>query len=163
VSEGASRRPIWVLAIVVVLLAAVVAWLVVQEREAQARLDDRQAARLAAGSHAVSLLSLNHKTVDADMHNILATSTGAARAGYVAGARRLKDTTRANKVVQEGVLRAAGLVSLSGGTAKALVVADVEIRWDDSGKPPQERFYRWAMDLTKVEGVWLVSKAVQVP
>jgi Mce-associated membrane protein len=171
------RRPVWkgtyvpviparllvgALTAVVVLLAAAVAWLVVQERDAQARADERQAVLQVAGAHAVNLLSLNYETIEADVARILATSTGAARAEYEAGADKLKDTTTANKVVQEGVLRAAGLVSVTGGTAKALVVADVEIRWDGSKSAPQERFYRWAMDLTKVRGMWLVSKAVQV-
>jgi Mce-associated membrane protein len=43
-----------------------------------------------------------------------------------------------------------------------LVVADVEIRWDGSQSPPQERYYRWSMDLAKVGRLWLVAKAVQV-
>ncbi|WP_049563276.1 hypothetical protein [Nonomuraea sp. SBT364] len=159
------------LAAAVALLAAALAWLVVQDRDAQAAWDDRQAVLLAARTHAVNLLSLDHETIDADVARILATSTGAARAEYEAGADKLKSTTKADKVVQEGVVRATGLVSIDGdaggdgddgGTARALVVADVEIRWDGSDSPPQERFYRWQMDLAKVKGVWLVSKAVQV-
>ncbi|WP_336216854.1 hypothetical protein [Nonomuraea sp. LPB2021202275-12-8] len=157
-----ARHAIPVLAAVAVLLTAAVAWLWLQERDEQARADDRQAALQAASIHAIYLLSLNYKTVESDLHRVIVTSTGAARAAYEAGAGRLKQTTLANKVMQEGVLRAAGLVSMSEGTAQALVVADAEIRWDGSKNAPQERFYRWSMDLTKVSGVWLVSKAVQV-
>lgn len=157
-----ARHAVPALAVAAALLIGAVVWLVMQARDAQARADDRQAALLAAGTHAVSLLSLDHRTVEADLQRILATSTGAAKAGYEAGASKLRSTTVADKVVQEGVLRAAGLVSLSESTAKALVVADVEIRWDGSDNAPQERFYRWSMDLTKVSGTWLVSKAVQV-
>ncbi|MET8004971.1 hypothetical protein [Nonomuraea glycinis] len=157
-----ARHAVPALAVAAALLIGAVVWLVMQARDAQARADDRQAALLAAGTHAVSLLSLDHRTVEADLQRILATSTGAAKAGYEAGASKLRSTTVADKVVQEGVLRAAGLVSLSESTAKALVVADVEIRWDGSANAPQERFYRWSMDLTKVSGTWLVSKAVQV-
>ncbi|MFI7451987.1 hypothetical protein ACIBQX_31135 [Nonomuraea sp. NPDC049714] len=157
-----GRHAVPALAVAAALLIAAVVWLVMQARDAQARADERQAALLAAGTHAVSLLSLDHKTVEADLQRILVTSTGPAKAGYEAAASKLKSTTVANKVVQEGVLRAAGLVSMSESTAKALVVADVEIRWDGSDNAPQERFYRWSMDLTKVSGAWLVSKAVQV-
>ncbi|WP_113703629.1 hypothetical protein [Nonomuraea lactucae] len=163
---GVSPRPVRVtiltLSALLVLLAAAALWIGVRERDEQARADDRRAAIDAAGAHAVSLLSLHHQTVDADAQRILATSTGAARKEYEAGLDRLRKTTIANKVVQNGVLRAAGLVSMSGGTAKVLVVADVDIRWEGSKSPPQDRFYRWSMDLAKVGKVWLVSKAVQV-
>lgn len=157
-----ARHAVPALAVAVALLIAAVIWLVMQAREAQARVDDRQAAVLTAGTHAVSLLSLDHRTVEADLQRILVTSTGSAKVGYEAGASKLRSATVADKVVQEGVLRATGLVSMSENTAKALVVADVEIRWDGSDNAPQERFYRWSMDLTKVSGAWLVSKAVQV-
>ncbi|GAA3128087.1 hypothetical protein [Nonomuraea salmonea] len=61
------------------------------------------------------------------------------------------------------MLRATGLVSMTATTARVLVVADVEIRWEGSRSAPQERYYRWQMDLTKSGGQWLVSKVVQVP
>lgn len=157
-----SRMVVPVLAVLAALLAAAAVWLGVQERDAQARADDRQAVLRAAGTHAMNLLSLHHETVDSDVHRILTSSTGAARAAYEAAADEMMRTTRRNKVIQEGVVRAAGLESISGDTARALVVADVVIRWDGSDDAPQERFYRWRMDLAKVQGVWLVSKAEQV-
>lgn len=159
---GLASRAAWVLIPLLLVLAAAAAWTFVQLRDEQARADDRQAALDAAGTHAVDLLSLNYKSVDTDLARILATSTGPARAEYSANAGKLKDTTVANKVVQNGVLRSTGLVSIADGTAKVLVVADVDIRWDGSATPAQKRFYRWSMDVTKVGGVWLVSKAVQV-
>ncbi|MEV4104563.1 hypothetical protein AB0J42_30330 [Nonomuraea sp. NPDC049649] len=157
-----ARVAVLVLAVLTALLAAAAVWLGGQGRDAQARADDREAALRAASTHAMNLLSLNHETVDADVHRILTSSTGAARAAYEAAADELVRTTRKNKVVQEGVVRAAGLESLSGGGARALVVADVVIRWDGSDEAPQERFYRWRMELSKVQGVWLVAKAEQV-
>lgn len=163
---GLSARPaqltITVLSVLAALLAGAALWVGAQARDEQAKADDRQAALDAAGIHAVNLLSLSYKTVDADLGRILATSTGTARSEYTANAAKLKETTVANKVVQHGVLRARGLESMSGGTAKVLVVADVEIRWEGSKNAPQERFYRWSMDLTKVGGRWLVARAVQV-
>ncbi|MFD9944047.1 hypothetical protein ACFWYW_26495 [Nonomuraea sp. NPDC059023] len=162
----ASRSAAWltiiVLGVLALLLGGFALWVSGELRGEQATDDDRAAALDAAGTHAVNLLSLNYKTVDADLGRILATSTGAARAEYTANAARLKETTITNKVVQHGVLRARGLESMTGGIAKVLVVADVEIRWEGSKNAPQERFYRWSMDVTKVGGVWLVSKAVQV-
>ncbi|MGW0807475.1 hypothetical protein [Nonomuraea sp. NPDC002799] len=137
-------------------------WIAVQARDEQGRAGDKQAALLAAGTHAKNLVSLDYKTVDADVQRILDTSTGAARAEYAATTGKLKSTTLANKVVQHGVLRATGLVSMREAAAKVLVVADVEIRWDGSKSPPQQRYYRWSMDVSKIGGGWLVSKVVQV-
>lgn len=137
-------------------------WIAAQARDEQGRAGDRQAALLAAGVHAKNLVSLDYNSADDDVRRILDTSTGAARAEYEANAGKLKSTTVDNKVIQHGVLRATGLVSINEATATVLVVADVEIRWDDSDSAPQERFYRWQMDLTKADGLWLVSKVVQV-
>lgn len=151
-----------VLAVLALLLGAVVVWLSAQGRQAQAEADEREAVLLAARTHALNLMSLDHRTIEADLRRILTTSTGAARAEYEAGAAKLRKTTLDGKVVQEGVVRAAGLVSLSGANARVLVVADTQIRWDGSAAAPQERFYRWAMDLVRERGLWLVAKAVQV-
>ncbi|TDE22741.1 hypothetical protein E1295_46255 [Nonomuraea mesophila] len=163
---GLAARPARILiAALGGLLVALVGtgvWIVVQTRAEQARAADRQTVLRAAGTHALSLISLDHRSVDDGMKRILDTSTGPARAGYEADAGRLRSTTVANKVVQHGVLRATGLVSLTETGAKVLVVADVEIRWEGSDNPPQERYYRWSMDLTRTAGSWLVSKAVQV-
>ncbi|MEV1167000.1 hypothetical protein [Nonomuraea sp. NPDC049784] len=147
---------------VLAVLVGTGVWIAAQARDEQGRAGDKQAALLAAGTHAKSLISLDYKTVDADVKRIIDSSTGAAKAEYEANAAKLKTTTVENKVVQHGVLRATGLASMAGAMAKVLVVADVEIRWDGSKSPPQERYYRWSMEVTKVGGVWLVSKAVQV-
>ncbi|NUR82758.1 MAG: hypothetical protein HOY71_01580 [Nonomuraea sp.] len=158
-----ARILIPVLAVLAVLLAAAGVWIGTQRHDVQAVSDERRAAMDAAGTHAVDVLSLDYRTVDADVARILATSTGEAKAEYTSLAGRLKETTIANKVVQQGVLRATGLVSISGGSARVLVVADADIRWEGAkSPPPPERFYRWQMDLSKVGGVWLVSKAVQI-
>ncbi|MEV0383219.1 hypothetical protein [Nonomuraea sp. NPDC050643] len=157
-----ARLLIAALSGVLAVLVGTGVWIAAQARDEQGRAGDKQAALLAAGTHAKNLVSLDHKTVDADVRRILDTSTGAARAEYAANAGKLRSTTLANKVVQHGVLRATGLVSMTGATAKVLVVADVEIRWEGSDSAPQERYYRWSMDVAKVGGLWLVSKAVQV-
>lgn len=167
-AAGAPRalRPLTrlsvVLAVLLVVLAGVAYWFSGQVREEQLAVVDRQAAMEAAGRHAIDLVSLNYKTAEADVRRILATSTGKAKADYEGSAAKLKETTVANKVVQNGALRATGLVSMEGGVAKVLVVADVVISWDGTKIPAQDRFYRWSMDVTKVGGVWLVSKAEQV-
>ncbi|MFI7617074.1 hypothetical protein ACIBP6_38190 [Nonomuraea terrae] len=164
---GLSVRParilIAALSGVLAVLVGTGVWIAAQAREEQGRAGDWRAALVAAGAHAKNLMSLDYRTVDGDMRRILDTSTGPARAEYVANGDKLKSTTVGNKVVQHGVLRATGLVSMTDAVARVLVVGDVEIRWDGSKSPPQERYYRWQMDLAKAGGRWLVSKVVQVP
>ncbi|SDQ82759.1 hypothetical protein [Thermostaphylospora chromogena] len=130
--------------------------------EANDAAEDRRAAVQVAKAHAMHLMSISHDSVDQDIRRLLATSTGPAKEAYTRNAAKLKATTVDDKVVQTGVLRAAGLVSMEGGVARVLVVADVLIRWEGSKTPAQERFYRWDMKVTKVGGTWLVSEAEQV-
>src|SRR5690606_41929280 len=119
-----ARVAVLVLAVLTALLAAAAVWLGGQGRDAQARADDREAALRAASTHAMNLLSLNHETVDADVHRILTSSSGAASAAYEAAADEPVRTTREHKAVQEGAGGAGGLEALSGGRGLALGVGD---------------------------------------
>ncbi|MDH2427090.1 hypothetical protein [Sphaerisporangium sp. TRM90804] len=125
---------------------------------------DRRAAVEAAERYALNLMAVDYRTVDRDVRRVLDASTGQARQEYARDADRLKEATRVNKAVQTGVVRAAGLVSMdgSGAFARVLVVADSVVRWDEAETAPQDRFYRWSMDVTKLRGAWWVSKLEQV-
>jgi Mce-associated membrane protein len=151
-----------VLAVAVLALGGAVYWVSGELREAQAAAQERRAVVEIAGAHAVNLLSVSHQSVDDDIRRVLLTSTGAAKQAWAAGAERLKRTTVADKVVQTAVLRSVGLVSMRGSTAEVLVVADVVIRWEGREEPPQERFYRWKMQVAKTGGAWLVAKEEQI-
>ncbi|MFF3440950.1 hypothetical protein [Streptosporangium sp. NPDC002721] len=158
-----SRRPLRiagpVLGVLIVGLLAAAFWVGATLRDAQTAADDRQAALRAAGAHAVYLLSVGYRSVDNDIGRILDTSTGAARAEYARTAAELKKSTIKDKILQTGALRASGLVSLRGSTAQVMVVGDAVVRRDGSKDAPQELFHRWNMEVTKVGGAWLVSKA----
>ncbi|GAA2865174.1 hypothetical protein GCM10010517_24480 [Streptosporangium fragile] len=157
------RRPLRalgsVLGVLIVVLTATAFWVGAQLRDAQAEADDRRAALRAAGAHAVHLLSIGHRSIDADLERILGSSTGAARAEYTRTAADLRKNTVKDKIVQTGALRACALVSMKDDTARVMVVADAVIRWDGTDRAPQERFHRWNMEVTKVSKTWLVSKA----
>ncbi|GHE31120.1 hypothetical protein GCM10017673_37430 [Streptosporangium violaceochromogenes] len=148
-----------VLGILVLVLLGTACWICGALREAQAAADDRAASLRGAEAHALALLSVGYRTVDADIKHILDTSTGAARAEYVKTVKALRKATVKSRVLQTGALRASGIVSLKGRTAHVMVVGDAVVRWDRSEESPQERFYRWNMEVTKVGAVWLVSKA----
>jgi Mce-associated membrane protein len=133
--------------------------------EADARAQDQRAAIRVAAAYIVGRLSLDYHTVDQDMRRVLAISTGQAKAGYLKNAPALRRATIDNKAVQQGALRAAGLVTMSPArdSAEVLVVADGAIHWDKGKVAPQQRFYRWHTTLAKVDGAWRVAGAEQVP
>ncbi|GIH25502.1 hypothetical protein Aph01nite_38120 [Acrocarpospora phusangensis] len=136
-------------------------WLAWQGRaEELALAADRQAAVQAAATHAINLMSLDHRSIDSTLNRILATSTGEAKAGYQG---TMREVALANKVQQTGVLRAAGLASYNARSAQVLVVADAVIDWADRDDPAEERFTRWRMTVVKESGKWLVSRAELVP
>ncbi|GGL21449.1 hypothetical protein Sme01_74640 [Sphaerisporangium melleum] len=155
--------PLALLALVVALGAA---WVRVGDELDQARASalDRLAAVQAAKRYALTLMALDYRTVDRDVARVMDVSTGQAREEFARQAQGLKDTTRRNKAVQTGVVRAAGLASMNepGNTARVLIVADSVIRWDGTRTAPQERFYRWSVEVTKVGEGWSVSRLEQV-
>ncbi|MEV6987383.1 hypothetical protein AB0M95_39850 [Sphaerisporangium sp. NPDC051017] len=156
-----------IVALLIVLIGVLgVAWVRVGADldEARAAAADRVAATQAAERYALILMAVDYRTVDRDVRRALDSSMGQARAEYERDAERLKAATREHKVVQTGVVRAAGLVSMDArrAGARVLVVADAVVRWDGTKTPPQERFNRWRMEVTKSRGVWWVSKLERV-
>ncbi|MEU7889141.1 hypothetical protein AB0B54_26870 [Microbispora bryophytorum] len=150
------------LVLLVAALSLAVYWLARTRTDALTAAQDREMAVQAAAAHAVSLMSIDHRRIDDDLKRALATSTGPQRAQYAAGQAALRAATLKNKAVQTGVLRASALASIDGGrrTAQVLIVGDAVIHWEDGRKaPPEERFFRWRMDVTKASGLWLVSRA----
>ncbi|MFC4590562.1 hypothetical protein [Sphaerisporangium corydalis] len=132
--------------------------------DARSAARDRMAAVQAAERYALTLMAVDYRTVDRDVDRVLATSTGEAKVDYARDAERLKAATRLNHAVQTGVVRAAGLVSIDAlrRSARVLVVADSVIRWDGAKTPPQDRYYRWSIQVTKLGAAWWVSKLEQV-
>ncbi|WP_326819886.1 hypothetical protein [Streptosporangium sp. NBC_01756] len=163
VNAARPSRPLRIagpaLGVLIAALLAAAVWIGGDLRDAQAAADDRRAAVQAAGVHAVALLSVNHHSADADLKRVLDTSTGAARVAYARSLGTLKADAIKNKALRTGALRASGIVSLTGNTARVMVVGDVVTRQDGSKKAPHEQFSRWNMEVTRVGGIWLVSKA----
>ncbi|WP_061295227.1 hypothetical protein [Herbidospora cretacea] len=166
IRREAPRRLNLALLAAVVLLGAAAGWMWMLRASALARQADEAAAVAAASTHAVSLISLDHRTFDTAFRRVLSTSTGETRARYERDQAEARATVMKDKVLQTGVLRGAGLASMNpeGTSAQVLVVADVMIEFTGrEGDKPAERFYRWRMDMAKQGGQWLVATAELVP
>ncbi|MET8146577.1 hypothetical protein ABZU32_40250 [Sphaerisporangium sp. NPDC005288] len=149
------------LALVALVAALGAAWVRVGDDLDQARAvaHDRLAAVQAAKRYALNLMAVDYRTIDRDVQRVMDTSTGQAREQFAREAGNLKEATRRNKAVQTGVVRAAGLASMNDrrSAARVLVVADSVIRWDQVKTAPQERFYRWNIEVSKVGQGWAAS------
>ncbi|MFC4530340.1 hypothetical protein [Sphaerisporangium dianthi] len=160
-SPRRRRLPV-ILALVAVVAALGVAWVRVGDDldRARAVAHDRLAAVQAAKRYALNLMAVDYRTVERDVRRVMDTSTGEAREQFAKDAENLKEATLRNKAVKTGVVRAAGLASMNGqrSAARVLVVADSVIRWDEARTAPQERFYRWNIEVTKVGQGWAASK-----
>ncbi|WP_405144527.1 hypothetical protein OG589_42230 [Sphaerisporangium sp. NBC_01403] len=166
-ARSPRRSRILVICVLLVLIGLLgTAWVRVGDDLDQARsaARDRLAAVQAAERYALTLMAVDYRTVDRDVQRVLDTSMGQAKDQYARDAERLKAATRLNKAVQTGVVRAAGIVSMDGpkSTARVLVVADSVIRWDGAKTAPQDRFYRWSVEVTKIRGAWWVSRLEQI-
>ncbi|SDI27044.1 Mce-associated membrane protein [Sinosporangium album] len=146
----------------IVVLALLAVWLWWRLSDAQEAADTRAGALRAAGLHAVNMLSVSHTSVDDDIKRALGSSTGKAREEFAQSSASLRKTTLDNKVRQDGVLRATGLVSSDGRTATVLVVADSLVSREGSKAAPETRYFRWSVEVTKVGESWLVSDMVPV-
>nr|WP_062337789.1 hypothetical protein [Herbidospora sakaeratensis] len=166
IRREAPRRLNLALLAAVLVLGAAAGWVWTLRADALARQADEAAAVSAASTHAVSLMSLDHRTFDTAFRGVLSTSTGETRARYEREQAAARATVMKEKVLQTGVLRGAGLVSMNpeGNRAQVLVVADVLVDFTGREKDePEDRYYRWRMDLAKENGRWLVADAELVP
>jgi Mce-associated membrane protein len=149
--------------IVFLLLAALLVLLVVasvllglkwkDDRAQQARYD----AVLAAARHeALAFTTLDYRTLDKDISNVVDNSTGKFRKQYEAGTANIKQTVTTNKSVSKGKVLAVGLVSCDANTARVIVVADSTVT-NVRTTTPQPRHYRIQFDLVRQGGHWLTS------
>ncbi|NAS25493.1 hypothetical protein GT755_27900 [Herbidospora sp. NEAU-GS84] len=162
IRREAPRRLNLALLALVLLLGAAAGWVWTLRASALAREADEADAVAAASTHAVSLMSLDHRTFDTAFRGVVSTSTGETRARYERDQVAAREAVMKDKVLQTGVLRGAGLASMNaeGTRAQVLVVADVLV--DFTGRKDdrlEDRFYRWRMDLAKENGRWLVANA----
>ncbi len=116
-----------------------------------------------AGEHfAVSLTSVDHRTIDADVQRILDASTGAFRRDFAGRAAEFKDVTRDAQSVSKGTVTGAGLEQLGRNRADVLVAITVETV--NGGAPPEEpRSWRLRLGMVRGPGGFQTDSVEFVP
>jgi Mce-associated membrane protein len=156
-----TRRNLVLLALVVALLVATSAggWLCWQAKDERTRAAELQRGYgevlAAARSHAEAVVNLRHDDP---------ATFEAAQAGATADLQRdylptgaLVAPLRRDRAVLQGQVAWAGVVDLRGAAATALVATTGTLTSRITEGEPAERRLRMRLELTRVDGEWLVS------
>jgi hypothetical protein len=124
--------------------------------------DQRLAVVRAAGQFTVSFFTYDYRKIDIYFKRIEGASSGAFRKDFVSKEKTLQTVVTELKTVATGQIpdAGAGLVSLNGDNATALIAANFNAS-NAVTKNGQKR-YRVKIALQRVKGVWLVTDFDQV-
>ncbi len=146
----------WALGVLAIALSAVAGWQVVHERGARASADARPQALVAARTAAVALLSYDHRHLDADFARARKLLTPAFAKDYDETVKAVRPTATQYHAVVSASVSAAGLRSLHGNSAVALLFVN-QTSTNDKHAEPRIDQSRVRMTLVRRDGRWLVS------
>ncbi|RFU42015.1 hypothetical protein DZF91_08790 [Actinomadura logoneensis] len=123
---------------------------------------DRRAVLQSARQTGVNLASIDYRTVQQGVERVTSGMTGEIKNQWATQAKQIADIATKSQSTSSVQQVRAGIVSMDGGSAEVLVSITATTT---SPKVPngQPRYYRFAMDMSKVKGKWLVSKMGMVP
>lgn len=141
------------LAAVLLVAAAVLAWVVRQDRlEEQARDDALEAAERAA----VEVLSYDHRRIEQDVEEAERLGTGEFLEQYRAATQGLAEQAGAGEVVVSTTVQGTSVQSASRDRVEVLLFVDQTTRRTGLEQPRVEQ-NRVRLTLDHVDGRWLVS------
>ncbi len=112
--------------LIVLALAGLVGWQWVHVRDVRQTEQQRALFLGAARQGALNLTTIGYVTIDADIQRILDSSTGSIREDFEKRSKPFIDVVRQSQSTSEGTITAAGLESVDGDSAKALVAVRVK-------------------------------------
>ncbi|MDP2774644.1 MAG: hypothetical protein Q8O61_13915 [Nocardioides sp.] len=130
--------------------------------------DNREAARVeqerygevvaAASDEALALVNIDYRELDTTYESVRAGATGQFLEEYTESWEKQVELFKQNRSVSTGEIRAAGVSSIDDDSATVMVVVEGTARNTATGNKPQQRRYRWRLDVVDVDGAWLVNK-----
>ncbi|WP_433464747.1 hypothetical protein ACQPZP_39350 [Spirillospora sp. CA-142024] len=150
------------LSVVVVGLAIASGWLGVVSLRNKDEADQKAKATQSARQMGVNLMSLNSDTAQRDLDRIVNGTTGDFKNKLAGQSKAFMDQVTKAKAKSTVTDVDAALVSIDGDSAEVMVSLTGTVTNDkvQNGTP---QGYRYQMDLTRVDGRWLVSGLEVVP
>jgi Mce-associated membrane protein len=153
---GGGGVPVLVTLIVLVVGALVaVGFLAAQSRAAASERENRAEALRVARQLTVNFTTLDYRSFDTDMKRVQQLAAGDLAKQSSNVFAELRKLLAENKMVANGTVLEAGLVSFDQDSARALVVADGKVS-NVLTKQPEVRHYRFQLDLSKEPEGWRV-------
>lgn len=154
----ASGLPVvWLAGLAALLVGAIVATVFLGASVASSGREEsgRAEALHVARQLSVNFTTLDYRTYDTDMKRVreLTADEFAEQSGDILG--QLRELVEQNQMVSKGSVKAAGLVSYDDDSARALVAANSTVS-NVSTERPEERYYRFMLDLTREDAGWRV-------
>lgn len=112
---------------------------------------------LAARAETLALLTVDHRNMDALVDRVLAGATGDFAQEYAARRDDLVERAVRQRSISGGTIAALGIDRLTADSATVLVAANGRTRNVATHGTSQSRFYRLRLDLSLVDGRWLVG------
>ncbi|MFC4913673.1 hypothetical protein [Actinomadura gamaensis] len=163
-SRGGGGATIAAIVLGVLAAALAVATVIVgvQYWTARDHSEDRRTVLQSARQTGVNLASIDYKNVQQGIERVTSGMTGDIKNQWATQAKQIADIATKSQSTSSVQQVRAGIVSMEGNSAEVIVSITATTT---SPKVPngQPRYYRFAMDMSKVKGKWLVSKMGMVP
>ena len=112
----------------------------------------------AASDEALALVNIDYRDLDTTYDTVRAGATGQFLKEYTESWDEQVDLFKQSKSVSTGKIRAAGVSTIDDDSASVMVVVEGTAQNTATGNEPQQRRYRWRLDVVDVDGAWLVNK-----
>lgn len=112
----------------------------------------------AASAEALALVNIDYRDLDTTLETVSARATGQFLKEYTESWDNQVDLFEQNKSVSTGEVRAAAVSTIDDDSATVMVVLEGTAQNVATGNEPQQRRYRWRLDVVKVDGAWLTNK-----
>jgi Mce-associated membrane protein len=135
--------------VVVVTLVGLLGWLGYRTGQSQQAEQQREMFLRVARQSAVDLTTLSHTEIEADVQRILDLSTGAFRDDFSKRTRPFVDRIKRDQSKSQGSITEAGLQSVTGNSARALVAVSVKLSTAGAAEQQLEGF-RLRIDMQRL-------------
>lgn len=148
--------------VVIVALGGVVGWLAMQQHHSQQASGQRAEYLQAARQGAVNLTTIDWQHVDGDVKRIVDSATGTFYDDFSKRAQPFIDVVKQVQSKTTGTVTMAGLESVSGDHAQALVAITVETT-NTAAPQPVSKAWRMRIDMQRVGNDVKVANVEFVP